>query len=273
MEQWRVLYGACLSSVRTPDDFDYDEGVMPARPFRELLGALTADQLEALVWVALADLAVWPQFPRPVRDELLQASRVPGGTPSDRSDPDAASLVALQHWVKFSHAVRAASGSAASQEPLRAAVEHVAQASGRPGAYWEDWLLRVIPCAARTPVATAHAFAVQALECQQTAPTMFAYEATLHESGLPYVHVVTPRMGGKKVATLGAFEDYVPQARVIRARFVPSVGAEPVDPYRMGYWFRTTLMSVFFQDHYEGRYDEVVITHATTGATFLYEPP
>jgi hypothetical protein len=32
-------------------------------------------------------------------------------------------------------------------------------------------------------------------------------------------------------------------------------------------------MAGFFQDHYEGRYDDVVVTHATTGDTFAYAPP
>lgn len=277
-DRWRVLHGACLSSIRRPGDFEYADSALPLGPLNELVGALTPEQKVSLALVALADLAVWPQLEQADTEGVLTALRAKGESTTFAAHPNAKSspgLVALGHVSAFLNGARASAAdrtqSPPTAESLHAAVECLGRTFRQPARYWEDWLIRVVPCAADISTEQAYAFAVKASECQLTVPGTYAYEVSVGENEAAAVHVVTPRMGGKIVATLGYFENYVPKSRVVRARFVPHAGAESIDAYRMGYLFQTSLMGTFFQGDYEGRYDNVSITHATTGETFDYE--
>lgn len=73
-----------MQQVPDESDLDYEPGVMPLQPIQGLLSALTADQLVSLGWLALADVAVWPQVSRAqgtqIADALQQGAPVNVGS-------------------------------------------------------------------------------------------------------------------------------------------------------------------------------------------------
>lgn len=280
---WQRALRNCVQQVPDESDLDYEPGVMPLQPIQGLLSALTADQLVSLGWLALADVAVWPQVSSgqgvQIADALQQGARVNVGSANG-----ACATVGSESTETLLEFVAAA--EVRQQDPkaplpdansLLQVLNTVARLSSDPDGHLREWFFRVIPAAAKFPSVDARNLAIAAFRCtlKSVAPR-WDYEAGLKEDAADEsvfhgaIALVSPRRGGTELYDVGTFSNYEPQGRTINAELNPLV---PIDSYRMGYLFQTTFMAYFLKDSHSGRYDMVVCTNKATGERWSYAAP
>src|SRR5688572_25672439 len=92
LEAWQRALRNCVMQVPDESDLDYEPGQMALKPLEDLFVALTPEQVVALAWFALAEVAVWPQVPADqgpkIADALDQHQKVdfgPAGAPREQS--------------------------------------------------------------------------------------------------------------------------------------------------------------------------------------------
>lgn len=275
--------------VRSADDIEVEAGEVAvgeirARAFAELVNALEGAQLLSLVWLEIADLAVWPQLPVPEAVALTRVLETGGSfRPALPADPQATpSVVALQAIAPLLALIdqlnRGSTGplapSAVDLSSLRLVVNRLARASRQPISYWEKWLRRVVPSAVTLPAGRAMSLAIAALRTTFAAPDRWEYVATV--DSIPDVPeaprgvrvcAVSPGRGGREFVQLGVFTGQGPIQRVISATFTPQIS---VDPCRMGYLFHSAYMTDLLDDARTGYYDRVTCTNSVTGESWSY---
>lgn len=285
LEPWERALRNCVQQVPDESNVDYEPGAMALKPLEDLLVALTPEQVAALGWFALADVAVWPQVsgdqgPK-IADALEQQQRVdvgPAGKPGEHATTGRKATEALLTFVtsaeKYLLDPKAPPPAASI---LQQVVTEVAQLGNNPDMYWREWFFRVVPAAAKIAPSEARTFAIAAFRCtlKSVAPR-WDYEGGLKEDPADdsvfrgIIAVVTPSRGGKELYDIGEFSNYEPQGRTIQTEFSPMTA---IDPYRMGYLFQTVLNAYLFRDSYSGRYDDVVCTNLQTGERWSYRAP
>lgn len=253
---------------------------MPLKPVEDLVTTLSDEQNLALGWLALAELAVWPQLPADqapgVADAIEQAQKVPLKAPPKKDTRFVVAVEVSTALLSFVDEANKRVTDPAADRPradtLRQCVTAIARLTKDPDAYWGEWLRRAVPAAITQAPAAARDVALKAVRCTLTVPNKWDYEGGLTEehvaSGVIHrgiIAVVAPGRGGRELFDIGLYE---PQARTIKAEFSPLL---PIDPYRMGYVFRTTLMTHLLEDSYGGRYDSVVCTSTATGEVWTYD--
>lgn len=285
LEPWQRALRNCVQQVPDDSNLNYEPGVMALKPLEDLLAALTPEQVVALGWFALADVAVWPQVsggdgPK-IAEALEQQQAVdvgPAGAVRGHATVGRKATEALLAFV-----ASAERHLADPKEPpptasiLQQVFIDVAQLSNDPDVYWREWFLRVVPAAMKVAPLEARKLAIAAFRCTlgSVAPT-WDYEAGLKEDPADdsvfhgVIALVTPTRGGTELYDIGVFSNYAPQGRTIDAVLNP---LSPIDPYRMGYLFQTILMTYFLNDQYSGRYDAVVCTNQRTGERWSYSAP
>jgi hypothetical protein len=285
---WLRGLTTCLQFiVRSSDDIEVETGEVQvgelrARAFPQLQKSLTADQVLSFGWLALADVACWPQL---APDEALALAAsiealkpaLPGRALGEKSLRDAG-YSAVSALLSFIAQAQARSKSPlapeANFEIVRSAINKLVHFRHDKVFFWEQWLRRVVESAAVTNTEDACKCAVGALRGTLPAPARFEYEATRATGQSPkttdgpfYVSVVTPRKGGSVVLALGQFIGLDPVQRQIDARLIPAV---PIDRYRMAYLLRTICMAELLDDMKLGYFDQVNCTNASSGEVWTY---
>jgi hypothetical protein len=275
--------------VRSADDIEVETGEVEVgeirpRAFAELGTALDEEHLLSLTWLALADLAVWPQLPVADAEALARLLETGGahqlakpwtGAKDDTALGVQSAVELLPFIEEVDRRVRNHSvDSTINLSPLRLVVNRLAKESGEPIEYWERWLWRVVPAAATTGAERAKALAVAALRCTFAAPKHWKYVASLEAipkdtKGEEAVRVVAVSAGreARELAQMGVFVDREPVERKITTRFTPAI---PVDAYRMGYLFQSVYMTDLLDDEMTGHYDSVTCKNIETGETWSY---
>jgi hypothetical protein len=259
-----------------------EHGELRARAFPQLQKTLTDEQTLAFGWMALADIACWPQLQPPEAFALAQtiqsvAPQLPARSANGRTPRDAGyrAAAAILAFIAQAQARLAWSDvPKPSFEPIRVAINGLAHLQKNRVAFWEQWLRRVVESAATTTPEDACACALAALKHTIPLPARFEYEATRFP-GLPpsntngpfNLSVVVPRAGGKPLMSLGQVTGLDPKQRKLEAIFTPSVS---IDRYRMAYLVRTVCMSNLLDDVKVGYFDQATITNASTGETWRY---
>jgi hypothetical protein len=286
----RALTGCLQMIVRSEDDIEVEAGEVAlgevrARAFAELARAYDLDHLLSLAWLSLADLAVWPQLPVQEAAALAQFLEIGGtyrpalsigqtSTPSQEALQGVTKLLTLIERIR-SLGANPMSASPVDLAPLRVAINRIAQLSGSPVAYWEKWLRRIVPSAARLPSPEARALAIASLRSTFAVPDRWAYVAELVDQPIApdgpkevRVGAFAPGRGGREIAVLGTFSKQDPVQRKIESTFSPRIA---VDPYRMGYLFHSTYMTDLLDDAKTGYYDAVTCTNIATGEVWSYQ--
>jgi len=289
--RWLSSLNGCLQMiVRSGDDVEVEAGdvkvgELRARAFEDLRRSLDDRQLLSLAWFTLADLACWPQLPATEVNAMIQvlesgaAFMRPVTTIGEKDTTSARAMQLLPALLGVIHAAarRVADPQrmpAAEVTAIRTSVNTLAREHGKPIEYWEKWLRRVVPAAATLAPDAARALTLAAIRA--TLPLTGNWEYAASSSAgthvlLPgqevRVAAVTPRLGGRTILELGSFTDTEPVNRRIEAKLAPAV---PVDPYRMGYLFRSSYMTDLLDDAKTGHYDAVKCTNTATGETWAY---
>ncbi|MFZ5895117.1 MAG: hypothetical protein ACOY0T_28920 [Myxococcota bacterium] len=274
--------------VREPDDIEVEAGDVKVgdlrpRAFSQLQKTLTDEQILAMGWTALADIAVWPQLAIPdaraLADSIvavsptppLQATRARSLTSATHNATTVILTFIAKAQVRLKHPLHA---PAVDFEALRIAINTIAHYRKDPIAYWRQWLRRVIETAAVTSPEEACALALEALRSTLIAPARFEYEAMRtaaspkpNTNGPFEVAVVQPRKGGRVVGRVGVFSDLDPAKRKIAAKFLPDM---VVDRYRMAYLLRSVCMGELLDDEKSGFFDSVTCTNVQSGETWSY---
>ncbi|HEU5076791.1 MAG TPA: hypothetical protein VFU02_21525 [Polyangiaceae bacterium] len=285
LEAWQRALRNCVMQVPDESNLDYEPGQMALKPLEDLFVALTPEQVVALAWFALAEVAVWPQVPGDqgpkIADALDQHQKVdfgPAGAPREQSSVGRkAAEKLLELVIAAEKHLLDPSAPAAPAGTLQQVFNEIAKLSDDPDRYWREWFLRVVPAAAFIAPLDARKLAVAAFRCtlKSVAPR-WDYEAGLKaDPAADGVHpgviaVVTPTRGGTELYDVGLISNYEPQGRKIDAVLDPLT---PIDSYRMGYLFQTIFMAYFLLDSYSGRYDSVMCTNKKTGERWNYPAP
>jgi len=156
-EPWERALRNCIQQVPDESDLDYEPGVMGLRPLKERVEVLSAEQAAALGWFALADVAVWPQVDggrgARIADALEHGQEVDLGAAGGRREHATVGAKAAKALLGFATAgqkrVQKPDEPAPDASTLQQAVNEVARLSQDPDGYWTEWLLRVVPAAAR----------------------------------------------------------------------------------------------------------------------------
>jgi len=238
---WRKALDACHQQLASAEEPELSE---PA--FEALVASLAPEQREALGWLMLADVAVWPQLSVSDAESFF--------TP--RSDSDETASYPARELALAVEAFARTLDTASVWEKQR----RVMQLARNPRWYWGEWLRRVVPQAISTPPDRAKRLAENALACTAATPERWNYEAGMLESGEIIVSGVTPDIGGEEFVDFGVVEEADPKSRDIRATYRPKV---PTDSYRMGYFLQTTVLAAFL-DVDDGSYSSIQITNLDT---------
>jgi hypothetical protein len=284
----RALTGCLQMVVRSADDIEVeagevDVGQLRERAFLELCEVLDPLQRASFIWLALADLAVWPQLPS--SDAMALAAYLDGHGSLPLSTPrkieslaDVGRMGTIELLPLIDRAKKIASQSLPLEpnelRPILKCVNGFAKNSDDSIAYWEKWLRRVIPAVVTHDVAASRTLALAALRSTLNTPSRWLYlasqdanpEQILSTKGLR-VNVVAPDRRGRSVQNLGEFVEIQPVNRRIEAKLIP---AAPIDPYRMGYLFRSVCITDFFDDLLTGHYESVCCTNMVTGDRWDY---
>jgi hypothetical protein len=259
-----------------------EHGELRARAFPQLQKTLTDEQTLAFGWMALADIACWPQL-QPTEAfavaqtiqsiaPLLPSRRASARTPRDAGYRAAAAI--LRFIAQAQARLVQPSARKPDFEPIRVAINGLVHFRKARVAFWEQWLRRVVESAATTTPEEACACALGALQHTIPLPARFEYEATpvpgqppSNTNGPFNLSVVAPRAGGKLLMSLGQVTGLDPRQRKLEAIFAPSV---PIDRYRMVYLIRTVCMSELLDDMKVGYFDQATFINASTGETWRY---
>lgn len=285
LEPWQRALRNCVMQVPDESALDYEPGQMPLKPLEDLFVALTPEQVVALAWFALAEVAVWPQVPSDrgpkIADALERHQKVDFGPEGAQKEQSSLGRNAAEKLLELvisaeKHQLEP-SAPAASAGILQQVFNEIAKLSDDPDRYWREWFLRIVPAAASIAPPDARKLAVAAFRCtlKSVAPR-WDYEAGLKEDSVyegvyhGIIALVTPSRGGTELYDIGLFSNYEPRGRKIDVILDPFT---PIDPYRMGYLFQTIFVAYFWLDSPSGRYDSVTCTNKQTGERWSYPAP
>jgi hypothetical protein len=273
--------------VDDADDIEVEAGEVKVgelrpRAFPALQKALSDEQVLSFGWMALADLAVWPQLTVTEAQELAQSIHqlkpaLPVRTATGQSLRDAGYRAAAS-TVAFIGQAQARLRQPAARPPdfelIRVSINALAHFRKDKKLFWQQWLRRTIEPAAVSTPEQACAYAVAGLQATIGLPVRFEYEATrarvrgaTANDGPFSITAVTPRQGGRVVANLAQIANTTPVKRKINATLTPAV---TLDPYRMGYFLRTVCLAELLDDVHVGYFDSVTCTNTSTNETWTY---
>lgn len=274
-----------LASDRDDIEIEMGEveyGELKARAFPQLQRVLTDEQVLAFGWIALADLACWPQLQPSEALALSHSIRsvspsLPPRSAAARTPRDSgyrAAATVLRFIAQAQARLKQPSHLPVDFEPMRVAINALAHFRKNRVAFWEQWLRRVVETAAVLTPEEACACAVDALQHTISLPASFEYQATKplrqpksNTNGPFNLMVVTPKQGGRALMSLGLVTNLDPVKRRVSATFTPTI---PVDRYRMAYLIRTVCLSELLDDTTMGYFDSATFTNATTGDVWSY---
>jgi hypothetical protein len=285
---WIQGLNACLQLIVIDrDDIEIEmgqveHGDLKARAFQQLQKVLTNEQVLSLGWLALADVACWPQLEPTEAHALahtirLMTPQMPPRVATGRTPRDAgyrAASVILNFIAQAQRQLADTNAIAPDFEPVRVAINALAHLRKNRVAFWEQWLRRVIEASASLTPEEACNCAISALLHTVALPARFEYGSErskvrgASDTDGPFeIFVATPRQDGRRIASLGRLSGLAPVKRKVSATFTP---AAPTDRYRMGYYLRTVCMSELMDDATMGYYDTVTCTNENTGELWAF---
>lgn len=287
--EWKKAVTSCIQRAPGPEDYDYEPGVMALWPFEALYNALSDSELLSMMWFALADVAVWPQVPvrtaKLLGKAITQAittqaplpvlKRMGIERPLELAGLDAARMLLEQVQIAEKRVMDPAA-SRPNPETLWEVINSLSRLYRTPDLFWPRWIQRVPPASVAHTPTQARSLALKSVLCTLDVPESWGYETAIMPELGPSGEIlrlntrtVTPFNGWEPHTHLGFFDDFEPRERCIDTTFTPAV---PIDPYRMGYFFRTCFLSVQLEDEwYEGRYDRVRCTNIATGEVWAFD--
>jgi hypothetical protein len=282
---YRAMTGCLQMIVDSADDIEVDAGEVQVgqvreRAFAELTQALDDAHKLSFAWLALADLACWPQLPAPTSASLVQAlqARMPP-QPARHGREPAIVAEATRTALSLAELINQAAKRMVAPNttppvnlaPIRDGVNGLARASHDPVEYWRRWLRRVVPAAATLDPTATKPLALAALRSTLALPARWRYGATLQgpdpSAKKVGVNVVSAGAKSSVLVKLGTFAAIDPVDRKINAKFTPEV---PIDPYRMGYLFHSVCMAELLDDSLSGYYDTATCTNTATREVWSY---
>src|SRR6187431_713130 len=173
IEPWELALRNCVQQVPDESSVDYEPGVMALKPIEDLIRALTPEQVASLGWFALADVAVWPQVagdqgPK-IADAWEQQQKVDVGPPAGPRDYVTVGKKATEALLVFvtdaEKRLLDPNAPAPVASTLQQVVTEIAKLSNNPDVHWREWLLRVVPAAAKIAPLEARKCAIAAFRC------------------------------------------------------------------------------------------------------------